>query len=93
MNGIVQGTELDRLVVLRAQVDARIEQLRRAEVHNGGAILPVPTSAEALMATLGVTSRQVKEWAVQHGLLACVRRGRVSLTIVQAYQRTHEGHP
>lgn len=91
MNGIRQvGTRLDQLVVLRDRITAEIETERRAGRHNGTALRDIPTSAEALMNTLGVTSRQVKEWAVERGLLTKVVRGRVSLAIVQAYEKEHE---
>lgn len=90
MSGVICGTRLDQLVVLRDKITAEIEHERRAGRHNGIALRDIPTSAEALMATLGVTSRDVKEWAVQAGLLARVVRGRVSLAIVQAYQKEHE---
>ena len=91
MSGVqVVGSRLDQLVVLRDKITAEIEYERRAGRHNGRPLLDIPTSAEALMNTLGVTSRQVKEWAVQQGHLTAVRRGRVSLAIVQAYQKEHE---
>lgn len=90
MSGVMCGTRLDQLVVLRDKVLAEIENERRAGRHNGHALADIPTSAEALMATLGVTSRQVKEWAVDRGILARVVRGRVSLAIVQQYQKEHE---
>lgn len=89
MSGVQHGTRLDQLVVLRDTVLAEIEHERRAGRHNGIALRDIPTSAEALLATLGVTSRTVKEWAVQQGLLTAVRRGRVSLTIVRAYQEAN----
>lgn len=91
MSGVrVLGTRLDQLVVLRDHITREIEIERRAGRHNGTPLQDIPTSAEALMATIGVTSRDVKEWAVQRGLLARVVRGRVSLAIVQAYQKEHE---
>lgn len=90
MSGVMVGSRLDQLVVLRDKITAEIEHERRRGWNNGRAMVDVPTSAEALMNTLGVTSRQVKEWAVQAGLLTAVRRGRVSLSIVQAYQKEHE---
>ena len=90
MSGVTVGSELDRLVVLRARIDQRIQELTRADLHNGGHIKPVPTAEVALMNLLGVTSRDVKQWAVEAGLLTGVRRGRVSLAIVQAYQKEHE---
>lgn len=83
------GTRLDQLVVLRDQITAEIEMERRRQWRNGHGSVPMPTSSEALMNALGVTSRDVKEWAVTAGLLTAVRRGRVSLTIVRAYQEAN----
>lgn len=85
------GSRLDQLIVLRDQITIEIERERRTGRHNGAHMRDIPTSAEALMNTLGVTSRDVKEWAVTAGLLTAVRRGRVSLTIVHAYQEAN--HP
>jgi hypothetical protein len=91
MSGVRQvGTRLDQLVVLRDRITYEIETERRNGRHNGHAMRDIPSSAEALMNTLGVTSRDVKEWAVERGLLTAVRRGRVSLAVVQAYQKEHE---
>lgn len=90
MSGVHVGTRLDQLVVLRDQVTAEIELERRKGWANGRGMLDIPTSAEALMNTLGVTSREVKAWAVDAGLLTAVRRGRVSLTIVRAYQEANQ---
>lgn len=89
MSGVHVGTRLDQLVVLRDHVLAEIEKERRAGWANGQGIRTTPEPAVALMNTLGVTSREVKAWAVDAGLLTAVRRGRVSLTIVKAYQEAN----
>jgi hypothetical protein len=39
--------------------------------------------------TLGVTSRQVKQWAVDRGHLAAVVRGSVAHTVIDAYEAAH----
>lgn len=36
---------------------------------------------------LGVTSHDVKVWAVEHGLVDRVRRGRIRMALVEAYAR------
>lgn len=47
-----------------------------------------PSAEVLLLEQLGVTARQVKEWAVEQGLLAAVVRGRVKLELVEAYAET-----
>lgn len=52
---------------------------------------PAPAAVDVLLRELGITAHDVKVWAVQHGLLDQVRRGRVALRYVEAYaahQRT-----
>lgn len=46
---------------------------------------PAQDRTSAILTDLGVTARDVKEWAVQHGLLDRVRRGRVAHHIAEAY--------
>lgn len=38
---------------------------------------------------LGVTSKQVKQWAVDRGLLDRIHRGTVRVELIDAYERTH----
>lgn len=38
---------------------------------------------------LGVTSRQVKEWAVEQGLIPTVVRGRIARDLVEAWAAAH----
>ena len=67
-----------------------------AQNHRRGETGPRPglqasdrTTAQMLL-DLGVTPRQVKEWAVDQGLLAAVVRGRVARHLVIAYATTHQ---
>lgn len=41
------------------------------------------------MAELGVTARQVKEWAVETGLIPAVVRGRIRRELVEAWAAAH----
>lgn len=43
------------------------------------------------LAQLGVTSHEVKVWAVGQGILPAVKRGRIKGELVAAYQAAHEG--
>lgn len=89
----VPPAEVDRLRDLAARVDAALAEERRIQ----GLAVPVPAPVEEparelapsaevrLLAELGVSARDVKEWAVGQGLLTAVRRGRVALALVEAY--------
>ena len=41
------------------------------------------------LAQLGVTSNDVKRWAVTQGLLDTVKRGRIRVELVELYAATH----
>lgn len=47
------------------------------------------SSQKELLASLGVTTHEVKNWAVATGLLVAVTRGRVARTVVDAYADAH----
>ena len=81
---------------LAARVDVEIRAEGGTPPTTGPATTPTPPRrrpaahrADALMADLGVTAGQVKAWAVQHGLLDAVRRGRVASALVDAYAVHH----
>lgn len=71
-------------MVLRAQVQAAIDELRA----EAAPVRPLGRT-EARLAELGVSSWDVKVWAVERGLLAAVARGRVSLLLVEAWAEEH----
>lgn len=92
------GTPAAGLLQLAAAVDTEI----RAE---GGTppppprfvITPAPTRrrrvarhrADVLLAQLGVTTADVRAWAVDNGYLRPGQRGRVGLAVVEAYAQHH----
>ena len=45
--------------------------------------------AERRLAELGVSSTDVKAWAVQQGLLPEVKRGRIGINLVEQYAAAH----
>lgn len=93
------GAPAADLGALLARIDVEI----RAE---GGTPPPAPrppapdaprrrtslTSDDAVrvMAELGVTSNDVKRWAVDQGLLDAVKRGRIRVDLVETYARHHQ---
>lgn len=103
MSGIRVGSRLEQLYDLRRRLNHEIA----AEERKAATDTPTPAAQRpGLAATdkavhdqldhLGVTSAQVKEWAVEQGLLPAVVRGRVARHIVNAFvqdlkQRRHEG--
>lgn len=44
-----------------------------------------PNATDRLLADLDVTTTTVREWAIQHGVLTGRTRGRIALSVVQAY--------
>lgn len=97
MSGVrVTVSRLDDLLKLRARVDHEIAaERRRLELATPRPtprpVRPRENATGALLAQLGVTSRDVKEWAVIKGINTEVSRGRVSLQLVQSYAEEH--HP
>jgi hypothetical protein len=93
VSGVQCGTYLERLEQLRQQVDQAIAAERRRVALEGPIRLvarphqqvPRGNRVDMRLASLGVTALQVKEWAVEAGLLDQVRRGRVALSLVEAY--------
>lgn len=66
-----------------------LEQRLEQEI---AALLPRRTDrARDLLAQLGVTSTDVKRWAVTVGLLDAVKRGRISVELVETYAEMHQG--
>lgn len=45
------------------------------------------------LAALGVTSYDVKVWAVEQGLLPEFKRGTVAVAIIDAYEQDHDSRP
>lgn len=95
MSGVRCGTRLERLLDLRRKVDLEIEQERNRQELGIRIVTTLPTrtvsrlqvnSVDEQLADLGVTSRDVKVWALEAGLISGVTRGRVSQRLVDAYR-------
>lgn len=92
MSGVTVGTRLEQLLALerKLQLEIRAERIRLATN-----VAPLPrvqprrlarvNRVDMRLAALGVSSREVKEWAVRVGLLDAVHRGRVGLQLVEQY--------
>lgn len=94
MSGIRVGTRLEQLYQLRDRLALEIAQEERLELLNGPAPLKVvkhrpPDVVGRRLEQLGLTARQVKDWAVTQGLLERVCRGRVAHELIEAYADAH----
>jgi hypothetical protein len=95
VSGIRVGSRLEQLRKLRDQVTVEIELEERRQRLDGRRPVPgAPASRRGgattnhLLEQLGVTAKQVKEWGVEQGLIPTVVRGRVALSLVEAYAST-----
>lgn len=99
MSGVRHGAYLEQLERLLAHVEQEIAQERqrmlldgatwttfeRTPRSTGGDVNPGRKRCDEL----GVTPKQVKEWAVRAGLLEKVVQGRVARWMVDAYAEAH----
>lgn len=53
---------------------------------------PAPVTYQSRLDAIGVTSLQVKTWALEQGLIPELRRGRVPPALVDAYAAAHADH-
>lgn len=95
---ITQGSRLDHLQELRARVDAEIraekeierERVRRRKLMEAARFRrrrsSGPNVVEQRLTRLGVTSADVKHWALGQGLLTEIKRGRLASTLLDAYE-------
>lgn len=98
MSGIRVGSRLEQLLDLRRKIDLEIEVERRTHPPAPPArpkAAPSRThradsSRVDRLARLGVSSKQVKQWAVSQGLLPSVQRGRLADTVLDAYEQEHQ---
>jgi hypothetical protein len=96
MSGVRTGTRLEQLYALRDRIalEIRAEERRLALQRPNFEVFKKPgrrNAVETLLDDLGVTSRQVKEWAHATGLVDEVKRGRVGADLVNAYADAHRG--
>ncbi len=101
MSGVKVGTRLERLYLLRDQIRHEIAAEERALVLNGGrgsmprrlraraGTVAADARKAASLDELGVTAKQVKQWAVEVGLIPAVVRGRVAQALVDEYAHAH----
>lgn len=95
MSGIRFGSRLDQLRALRDQLDQEIANEEYRDITgNAGRMRPPSRPATRLVEVnrvdlrlreLGVTSREVKVWAVAAGLIPEVKRGRVAEALVEQF--------
>lgn len=86
MSGVSTGTRLERLYRLRRCLDLEIAaELRRNPPQRLTPRRRAEVATKHRLDELGVTPRQVKEWAVEIGLLPAVRQGRVARHLIEAY--------
>lgn len=86
--------EARRLSLLIERIDdaleaAGAEPVNRKPVAKAKRKTPVDHVGQHLR-RLGVTSNEVKTWAVSVGLVDKVRRGRIRAELVQAYEDAHQ---
>lgn len=98
MSGVQAGTRLERLRVLRDRIDHEIAvEAHRAALDDtrgsgGWAEFQKPSDRRTAsrLEQLGVTAKQVKQWAVRQGLVDGVHRGRCADRLIDAYALAHE---
>lgn len=101
MSGIRTGTRLEQLRLLHARVGQEIATLERQEALEARPAPPPrrrrvraaanqPDRATAALLRLGVTAYEVKEWALDVGLITAIRRGKVSFVIIDQYETAHQ---
>lgn len=98
MSGVRTGTRLEQLYALRDRIalEIRTEERRLALQRPAFEVFKKPgrggkNAVERQLDELGVTARQVKEWAHATGLVDEVKRGRIGADLVTAYADAHQG--
>lgn len=93
MSGIRVGTRLEQLLKLRDRIDLEIAAERLNPTHRPAPPAPAvhdgDLSSEARLHRLGVTTKQVKQWAVDNGVLDHMVRGRINPALVDTYEAAH----
>lgn len=82
MSGVRVGDRLGHLLKLRDRVNQEIATEQRLLLQ---ATQPPDTSVQGRLAALGVDAIVVKQWALEHGLIPEIKRGRISGHLVDAY--------
>ncbi len=101
MTGVRVGSRLEQLLDLRRQVTLQIEVERRknpTEATRLGVVktkkrpkdrVAPPNVVERLLTDLGVTTTDVRSWAIDQGLMAPGTHGRIALALVEQYATAH----
>ena len=94
MSGITTGSRLEQLQALQRRIHHEIQiELRKAPGPKAPAKKPRkqegPNVVQQRLAELGVTTRTVKEWGITQGLITEIKRGRIGITLVDAYAAAH----
>lgn len=96
MSGIKVGSRLEQLEELDRRLHVEIELERRTHPpkpreKTTRRRTPTPRNkVDQHLVALGVTTRQVKQWALETGRLDRIHRGRVSAELVEAYAQAHQ---
>lgn len=86
VNGIRVGTRLEQLYQLRQRLNVEIEIEERKTGRRRKPPRPAkPNTVDQRLRELGVTTHDVKVWAVEHGVLPELKRGRIGLQLVETY--------
>jgi hypothetical protein len=94
VSGVQVGDRLTQLYALRSRVNQEIATLERAralEPRPPGERpkpKPPPNVVQRRLAELGVTARDVRRWALEHGLTES-RHGRIGVDLVESYAAAH----
>lgn len=91
MSGVRCGTRLDQLRALRRRIDLEIMVAAREEALARPIVRSRPerrgrNTVDEQLAELGVTSHDVKVWALQAGLVSEIKRGRIGQNLVDSYR-------
>ncbi len=101
MSGVRVGSRLEQLLDLRRQVTVQIEVERRANPTEATRLgltktkrrpkdrTAAPNVVQRRLADLGVTTYDVKVWAVEAGILPAVKQGRIGIALVEQYATAH----
>lgn len=95
MSGVRTGTRLEQLERLRVKIDQEIAaERRRLALDERFEVFQRPRARRSdptkdRLEALGISSHEVKVWAVAEGLLPAVKRGRVARALVEQYAEAH----
>lgn len=97
MSGVQVGSRLEQLRALRRRLDHEIAtEERRIALDVPARPAPRPprptevNRVDVRLRELGVTAREVKEWAYDAGLILEIKRGRVSEALVEHFADARE---